>query len=223
MTRPGVILFDLDDTLYAYEAPEATASRALLGLIASDTGIEASELRDRYRQARLRVKARIPERGSSHSRLLYLHELTHDIGARFLPRVRDWERAYWGAFIAEATLRDGALALVTAARRAGIKLAVVSDLTLEIQLWKLEAFNLLQQLDALVTSEEVPQDKPSDAPFRLALERLGANAKDCVMIGDSDDKDGVGAARLGIDYIPIDTGLGQGKTFREIAAEWELA
>lgn len=223
MTRPGVILFDLDDTLYAYDAPEAKASVALLELLASDTGTDVSALADRYKQARRRVKARIPERGSSHSRLLYLHELAHDLGPRWLPKVRDWERAYWSAFIATATLRDGALALVTAARRAGLKLAVVSDLTLEVQLWKLEAFDLLRQIDALVTSEEVTQDKPAEAPFLLALERLGANAKDCVMIGDSDDKDGVGATRVGIRYIQIDTGNGHGKTFREIASEWELA
>lgn len=222
MTRPGVILFDLDDTLYAYEVAEAAATEALLEQVAKEVSIPRLQLLDLYKKAKRAVKGRIPGQGSSHSRLLYLSELAHAIQPSLMQRVRSWERSYWTVFLRSSALRDGAMSLITAARKAGIKIAIVSDLTLEVQLWKLEHLGLLQHLDALVTSEEVQKDKPSEAPFLLALHRLNAAANDCVMIGDRDDKDGAGAKQVGIPYIRIDTGDGQGKSFRQLANEWGL-
>jgi HAD superfamily hydrolase (TIGR01509 family) len=69
---------------------------------------------------------------------------------------------------------------------------------------KIECLDLARHLDALVTSEEVPLDKPDPRIFEAAFARLGVSASDCVVIGDRDDKDGEGARRLGMPYVLLD-------------------
>ena len=51
---------------------------------------------------------------------------------------------------------------------------------------------------ALITSEECGVAKPDGAIFRCALERLDVAPGDAVMVGDSWDKDVIGATRMGI-------------------------
>ncbi len=198
------ILLDLDDTLYACAPAEAAAAAAVVSEIAAALGMTPAAVDAAWSSARQAVKQRIDGRGSSHARLLYAAELVHAVGRPdALAKVRGWERTYWQAFLRAATLRPRALAFLQTARAAGAKVAIVSDLTLEVQLWKLETFGVLPLIDALVTSEEVPLDKPASAIFELAISRLGAEKSACVMVGDHDDKDGEGARRLGIPYFKI--------------------
>jgi len=206
MTRG--LLLDLDDTLYEYAPAERAARGALVTLIATETTLSSADIADAWASARDAVHARLGERGSSHSRLLYLSELAHALGLpRALASARRWERAYWSTFLNHARLRDGARELCAWWRERGGRVAIVTDLTLEVQLWKLEHFNLLDAIDALATSEEVPWDKPAPDVLLLAIERLGVRRCDCVMVGDSARKDGGAAATLEIPFVLVERGV----------------
>lgn len=213
------LLIDLDDTLYAYAPCAAAAERTLMALVERDLGVAASEVAVLFASARRAVKERLGPTGAAHSRLLYLSELVHAAGRTdALPHVRRWERAYWTSFLSTSALRPGARELLRAIRAHGGKVAIVSDLVLEVQLWKLEHFGIFQWIDALVTSEEVPQDKPRPEAFQLAMRRIGAVASDCVMVGDHPDKDGAGAGALGIRYFQVDVGDGHGSSLEDITS-----
>lgn len=138
-------------------------------------------------------------------------------------RVRGWERTSWKAFLGAVHLRPRAVPFLEAVRASGRKIAIVSDLTLEVQLMKLEAFDLFRHLDALIVSEEVPFDKPAEEVFRVAIERLGTDAGACVIVGDNDDKNGEGARRLGAPYIRIDANDVEGEGFDALAHAMGIA
>ena len=215
------ILLDLDDTLYACAPAEAAAHAAVVDAVSKSLDLARVDVDAAWAAARRSVKGRLDGRASSHSRLLYLAELVHAVGRPdMLASVRAWERAYWRAFVGAATVRPRARAFLETVRRAGAKVAIVSDLTLEVQLLKLETFGVLPLIDALVTSEEVPLDKPAEAIFHLGMARLGTSAEACIMVGDRDDKDGEGARRLGMPYFQIeaddDAGLGFDALLREL-------
>jgi FMN phosphatase YigB (HAD superfamily) len=53
-------------------------------------------------------------------------------------------------------------------------------------------------VDALITSEEVGAPKPDPRIYQVALERLGAEAAQTVMVGDNWTADVVGALAVGI-------------------------
>lgn len=208
VTRVGgvdALLVDLDDTLYDYVSAERHARRALVARIAADTAVDAELVERAFVEARDTVKARLGPRGSAHSRLLYLAELLYRIGRReALERIGAWEALFWASFLDVARLRPRARELLAGFRAQGGKVAIVTDLTLSIQLRKLDLFSLYDLVDVLVASEEVPADKPSTGGFELAVARLGL-APDAryVVIGDSDEKDGGGAKAMGFPFLKL--------------------
>lgn len=203
--RPNrwALLIDLDDTLYDYATAEAAARSRIVTTIARETSRPPELIAEVLGSAREAVKGRLGKIASSHSRLLYLAELAHRF--EVLPRVRSWEAEYWETFLRAAELRPGARELLADFRRAGGRIAIVTDLTLDVQLRKLEAFDLFDAIDVLVTSEEVPADKPDPAAFELALSRLGAPVEAAVVVGDSRSKDGIGAETLGVPFLRVGT------------------
>jgi len=216
------LLADLDDTVYDYLPAHRAGMAAAVPAIAHALGLTPAAAEKAWNGGRDTVKGRLGATASSHSRLLYLAELAHAAGrADALAAVRGWDRAYWTAFLDAARLRPFAIELFAGFRASGGKVAIVTDLMLDVQLWKLEKFGLFPHIDALVASEEVPRDKPAPEIFQLALARLGLRADECVMIGDHAKKDGQGALALGIPFHQVvsserpDDG---GKTLAEIAA-----
>jgi len=86
--------------------------------------------------------------------------------------------------------------------RQGIKTAVVSNIAFDVR----PAFVTLgvaDYVDAFVLSYEVGAVKPDAAIFQTALSRLGVEAADAVMVGDSDEADG-GARAIGCGFSLVD-------------------
>jgi len=219
------LFVDLDDTLYAYEPCELAGREAMRDAVCQSTGWTSGEFESQFKAARGRVKARC-HTPSAHSRLLYAAELAHSVAgsavASSLALARAWERAYWEAYIAAATLRPGARDLLQGFRSRGGKVAIVTDLVLEVQLWKLSSLGLFDCIDGLVASEEVGVDKPALAPFQLAAERIGVSMEHGAVIGDSDEKDGGGARALGFPFFLVrTTDTGPGSSLVEIASAIE--
>jgi HAD superfamily hydrolase (TIGR01549 family) len=216
------LLLDLDDTLYEYGPCEAAGRDALRTRFFERFGTEAKVFDLAFAAARKSVKDRCPS-PSGHSRLLYVHELLHVLAGPHPPRLsscRELEDVYWTAYLDAANLRSGAIELLETFRARGGKIAIVTDLTLDIQLRKLEVLALFDHLDALVASEEVGTDKPSRAPFELASARLGVSLESCAVIGDNVEKDGEGAKTLGIPFFHAKTlATGIGLTLEQILLE----
>jgi putative hydrolase of the HAD superfamily len=197
--RPGALLVDLDDTLYDYAPADARARRAVFAEVARLTGIDADAAQAFFRSSRAHVKARLGHTGAAHSRLLYLLDLAHD-GRVPLSRVADLEALFWREYMRDLHLKPFARELLDGFRREGGKVAIVTDLTVDVQLRKLEALDLFRSIDAIAVSEEVGADKPDARIFELAAKRLGVPLATCVVVGDHPDKDGEGARRLGLPF-----------------------
>ena len=99
-----------------------------------------------------------------------------------------WDHAQW-------------LALLDELRRGGLRIGLVSngirDLTAFVAHHGLD-------VDAIVDSRTHGRVKPHPTIFQAALELLGVDAADAVMVGDSLDEDVEGARALGMRAILID-------------------
>src|SRR6185436_13992949 len=74
-----------------------------------------------------------------------------------------------------------------ALRAQGVKTAVVSNIAFDVR----PAFaSIGAQVDEFVLSFEVGAVKPDPAIFSTALQRLGVQAQEAVMVGDSEEADG---------------------------------
>jgi putative hydrolase of the HAD superfamily len=97
----------------------------------------------------------------------------------------DFEQTYWRTFLSSAVLFDEVKELLDDLRLLGIPTAIVTDLTAQIQFRKVVYFGLDHYFDYIVTSEEAGFDKPYNAPFQIALEKMRPKGNCIWMIGDN--------------------------------------
>lgn len=84
-------------------------------------------------------------------------------------------------------LRPGARSLVDALRQAGVPLGVASSSAAAEVRHRLGEVGVMNHFHSLAGGDEVPRGKPDPAVYRLALERLGFDAADCLAFEDSEN------------------------------------
>ena len=183
---PDAILFDTDNTLYPYDPAHAAALKAVRDKVTRTFSIEPEAFDKAFNEARNQVKSRLKHTAASHSRLLYLQRMLEifGLGSQVLLAL-DFEQTYWRTFLSNAVLFDGVKEILDDLRLMGIPTAIITDLTAQIQFRKVVYFGLDHHFDYIVTSEEAGFDKPHEAPFKIALEKMRPKG-DCIwMIGDN--------------------------------------
>jgi HAD superfamily hydrolase (TIGR01549 family) len=95
-------------------------------------------------------------------------------------------------------LRRGAVETLTALRRRGLRLGIVSNGD-EAQLARWVALGGLgERVDFVLSSEAARSCKPDAGIFREALRRAGCTAADALYVGDTPDHDVAGARAAGL-------------------------
>lgn len=192
------VFFDLDDTLYDYEAVNAAAAEALVSALSTRCDIPADTARAAYRQGREDVKARLPDCAARHNRLLYIQRALERLGRPPAIDAIYLYNIFWDYMLEHIAPRDGVLETLAFCRERGIQVGICTDLTAHIQHRKLERLRLADWVDCLVTSEEAGVEKPSPGIFQLCLEKSGVPAGETLFVGDSYEKDYLGARMAGI-------------------------
>ena len=80
-------------------------------------------------------------------------------------------------------------------------IAILTDLTAQIQHRKIRRLNIEEYIDYFVSSEEAGEEKPSSQIFQVLMEKIGCKKDEVIMIGDSFEKDVEGAKRFGINSL----------------------
>ncbi|MDF0733634.1 HAD family hydrolase [Pseudomonas entomophila] len=213
---PDAILFDTDNTLYPYDPAHSAAQQAVRDKVVNTFSIKPEVFDNAFKEARQQVKTRLKHTASSHSRLLYLQRMLEimGLGSQVLLAL-DFEQTYWRTFLSNAVLFDEVKDLLDDLRLLGIPTAIVTDLTAQIQFRKVVYFGLDHYFDYIVTSEEAGFDKPHEAPFQIALEKMRPVGECIWMIGDNPVND-IRGARQKINAVTLQkihsgSSLGEGE------------
>jgi HAD superfamily hydrolase (TIGR01549 family) len=193
------ILLDLDDTLYAYKPCHIAGYEACKILAYKKYKINEEGFEKAWILGRNRVHKDLHGQGASHSRLLYAQKASESLFGKSNPVFAlEMEETYWSVFLETMVFKPGVEEFLKEAKVKGIKMCIVTDLTAQIQMQKWVKLDLGRYVDFLVSSEESGIEKPGKYMFELAMEKLGLKAEDCIMIGDSEEKDIKGAEAMGI-------------------------
>ena len=103
--------------------------------------------------------------------------------------------------LAAEVLLPGVLEYVEAARRLGLKLAVASSSPRDWVEEHLERFGLLESFDCLNCADDVERVKPDPALFQRALNLLGLQPEEAIVIEDSPN--GITAAKAAGIYCVV--------------------
>jgi putative hydrolase of the HAD superfamily len=136
-------------------------------------------------------------------------------------------RCFMKPIFARARLYEDSLPVLRELRSRGFKTAIVSNTSWgsPAALWReeLARHGLSEQVDATVFCRDVGWRKPDRRIFEFTLEKLQADAGDCVFVGDDPNWDMAGPRSFGMKAILIDRqGQFQGTEEESIRSLYEL-
>lgn len=193
------VLFDLDDTLYAYNPCHEEGINQLVSYLTLAWGLKKEDVLAKYESSRRIVHDQLKETAASHHRLLYMTKLCESIDKNPITYAKYLEEVYWKGYFSRMELNENVIPIFDDLVKRNVKIAIVTDLVAEIQYRKILYLGLEDYINVIVTSEEAGADKPNPAIFNLALNKLNLNSPDnVVFVGDSYSKDIFGANSVGI-------------------------
>ena len=195
------VVFDLDNTLYAYEPCHRAGLKSMHAKVQGYADITFDVFLDYLNQSKKYVKTKNDGTAASHNRFLYCQNICESLNLNAIEVTSFLYDAYWDAFVEKMQLFDGAMELLTCLRERNVKIGICSDLTARIQFRKLKRLGLSSVVNAVVTSEECGKEKPSSDMFKLVLGKLLVCPCDSIMVGDSLKKDVQGAKKMGMKAI----------------------
>ena len=195
-----VMLFDLDDTLFAHSkavaAGVAAHRRAHGGAIAAAD--EAAEFArwtfleehhyHRYLSGELGFLEQRRERSRGFVEPFGL-DLSDDAVAD------EWFGRYLAQYRLAWELHPDTIPLLDALPQ---RLGVITNAELGFQLSKIEAMGIATRFERVIASGEVGHAKPDPRIFRAAVERFGVRAEQVAYVGDRLHTDAIGAAEAGL-------------------------
>ena len=194
MRRTEAVVFDLWDTLVPFSDMEWQRALAELAI---EAGVDPVEYRDAWAADRL---AR--DSGEIEESVRRIHDklglpLDDDAMAAIVQRRRS---AFGAAFVP----RDGAVSTLERLRARGLKTGLITNCSSEIPaMWDESAFAPL--VDACLFSCREGARKPEPRLYEEAATRLGVAPEACVYVGDGNDDELAGAARVGMRPILLRT------------------
>lgn len=223
---PAAILFDLDDTIIrAYAKPVEAWGRLLSryrealegGAPGTDVGAVRDAIlasahafwQDRAAAARWRLDIAGARRLVVQGGFARLGYRDDDLAAQIADAFTEMRQA-------EYTLYPDAHDTLATLRRAGVRLALVTNGRGETQRAKIERFELAGYFDHIQIEGEFGRGKPEPDVYHHALGRLGCAAHEAWMVGDNLEWEVVAPQRLGLrgiwydpdgDGLPGDSGV----------------
>lgn len=96
----------------------------------------------------------------------------------------DWMEMGYRLYRDEVELKSGVKEFLEELKKRGIKIGIATSNDCDMTEMVLEARGILQEFDAICTSDEVKIGKPSPDVYLKAAEDLGVDPKDCLIFED---------------------------------------
>jgi len=210
VTGPALVLFDLDDTLFAHRAAVADG---ILGHVAAQGGHGAAAdphdvvalwnaLEEQHYHAYLAGELDFAGQRSARARDFAAAHGVHLTDAE----ATAWFEDYFVHYRAHWRLHEDALPCLDelARRIPGVRFGLITNGELAYQSVKLADTGLGARMEHVVTSAEFGLSKPRPEIFRHAAALFGAEPSRSVYVGDRLRTDAIGAAAAGLTGVWLD-------------------
>jgi putative hydrolase of the HAD superfamily len=189
-----LVIFDLDNTLTDFvRMKEVSIEAAIQAMI--DAGLLVPP--DRIREEIHRI---YKDEGIEYQKVFnkLLVNLNGEVDYKILAAgIVGYRRAREAALVLYPHVRVTLIQLLGK----GLKLAVISDAPRQEAWLRLCYLQLHHMFDMVITYEDTGEYKPSPAPFRMVLDKMGIKPEEALMVGDWPERDIVGAAEVGIKTV----------------------
>jgi FMN phosphatase YigB (HAD superfamily) len=193
----STLLLDIDNTLYHYDTCHKPALVTVERFFSDKLGIVGSQFATVYSLARKQVHQELGGCAASHHRLLYFQKMCEHLDLNPFKYALEADGLYWKTYFQHMKLYKGVIKLLQTCQH--MKIVLVTDLVAETQYKKIHWLKLDGYISTLVTSEEAGVEKPHPHIFLKALHKVRCLPENACMVGDSFEKDILGAKAVGIE------------------------
>ncbi len=211
-SAPSVVMFDLDDTLFAHrdavDRGILSHLQALGGPFASADPSETvtlwhaleEEHYHSYLAGKLDFQGQRRARARDFAAAHGVHLAEAEAAA--------WYEAYFAHYESGWRLHDDTLPCLSALEEAypGVRFGIITNAGLASQLDKLRFTGLVERLEHVIASEAAGFAKPDPRIFLHACSIFGVTPSDAVYVGDRLRTDAIGAASAGLTGVWLDRG-----------------
>lgn len=193
------VLFDIDNTVYSYDKAHKKAIEQVYLYCQEKFQWEKSLTRTLLYEAQQEEKQVLSsDCAALHNRLIRYQLMLEKQGKNLFPHVQNLYHAYWDTLLKVMKPEPGVLQLFQWIKRQNLKIGIATDMTAYMQYEKLKKLNLLSYINFIVSSEEVGVEKPNKRLFYRCAQKAACEPCECLMIGDSLEKDVKGAMAVGM-------------------------
>lgn len=96
----------------------------------------------------------------------------------------EWNRMAFQVYVEEVPMKPGAYDFVKKIRKLGLKTAIATSNSTHLVETVLKVHGLLEDFDAIVTADDVPEGKPNPQIYLEAAERIHVPPENCLVFED---------------------------------------
>ncbi|MBR1821856.1 MAG: HAD family hydrolase [Clostridia bacterium] len=195
------VIFDIDNTLYDYDAAHAPAFQALTAFACETFSLTPQRFAELHRSAERELEIRCGGNCAAvHNRLLRYQALLERLGQP-IAYAPGMSKLYWSTLLEAMRPYPDAVETMARLKAMGLTIGIGTNMTAENQYEKLARIGAMPYVDFMVTSEEVTAEKPDRRLFDACAKKAGCAPEACAFVGDSVSKDVRGAMNAGMRAI----------------------
>ncbi len=198
LTQIKTVIFDIDNTLYDFVGSNRKALDALRDYSAEQFGWSRDEFDRRHKAVQEEIYGYLGYNGSCRNRLVRYQKMLEKAGLPLYPHALRMYDLYWDTLLDVMVPFDNAPSVMRRLKEKGLRIGIGTDMTVVMQLRKLEKLQVLSYVDFIVSSEEAGREKPSREIFDMVLAKAGCMPEECLFVGDHLQKDYRGAESAGM-------------------------
>ena len=214
-----VVLFDLDDTLFAHRQSVRNGMARHVASILPE--VDAAAHLDRWDQLEelhyhRYLAGELDYLGQRRARARdFMADFGHVFGSD--AEAEAWFEVYLREYVRAWRLFDDALPCLGALASAGVRLGMITNGIPSFQQPKLDTLELAAHLEHVVTSDEFGVPKPDPSIFLHTCSLFGVRPDEAIYVGDRLHTDAIGASTAGLTGVWLNRG-GRAATDEDAAA-----
>lgn len=180
------VLLDIDDTLIDYSMAHKKAFESLLEEVSEYTNQSKEYIKETFDKVKKELYERYPQRYNRHDKVLQIKLFCQALHIHSIPTIIKWIEHYERVYLENIVCFNNTVMLLEYCKRNGIKVILMTNNLLPIQLKVFDKLKLEKLVYTMFTSHEFIYEKPHPQSLKYILREFKIQPEDAIVIGDSE-------------------------------------
>jgi len=184
-----LVIIDLDDTIINYMYAHSIAFENLMHKISSEFNVDYNTLMNIHKNIKNKLYTTYDKQFIRHDKLLQLKLLCNEVKINNVSKILELYELYETSYLNNLSLHNNCIEFFKFCNKYNIKITIMTNNTLHIQLKVCNKFDISKYIDSVLTSNEFLYEKPHNECLQYILNKYNVNNDEVIIIGDSELND----------------------------------